>query len=121
MSELETEINHPVSFLSLKFPALLRACFFPPLFFFLMKMPSKTSFFHQKRAAGRCFHRVPPCSGRAWRGCGPNGGFGDSHSPFFGGLPLILQVSGQVCSPECCVRARLEVETSGCPARGGMR
>lgn len=30
-SKLETETNHPVSFLSLKFPALLRACFFLPL------------------------------------------------------------------------------------------
>lgn len=85
-----------------------------------MKTPSKNSFFPRKRATRRCFHQVPPCSGRAQHGCGPNGGFGDSHGPFRGGFPPNFQaLAGGVAALSVGVRARPKVGTSGCPAQGG--
>ena len=95
-NEQTRDRNKPPHFLpvaEVSSPAQGLFFFFPP-FFFLMKTPSKNSFFYRKRAAGRCFHRVPPCSGREWRGCGPNGGFGDRHSPFWGVFPPILRGVG---------------------------
>lgn len=95
-SRLETEINRSVSFLLLNFPALLRACSFPPLLLLLFNENTlKTQLLLPNQAAGHCSCRGPPCSGRA---AVPAVALG-SHSPFWGGFHPFGRFQWGGCSP----------------------
>lgn len=104
-SQLEPEITHCTSFLLLKFPARLRA-WAPthPLLLYNENALKNSFFFFRNGAAECCCHQVPPCSGRARRGCGPNGGFGDRYSPLLEGFHPFWRSQGSLAALSSGVR-----------------